>query len=97
MAMKLVDKTMFLSNINQFEMQRCVARKILDRMLRLATPNMGTHPRVQIVASTLIKHWAQTCGTDERLAEFADVARFRFPVIKKVQCVNPKVVLSLRR
>jgi hypothetical protein len=87
-AMKLLNRIMILPNVNTMQIQRCVAKRVLDTMLRLATPNMGIHPLVQSVASTLIKHWALTCGTDECLSEFADVARCPASILRYVQCAN---------
>ena len=72
MAMKLLDKIM---QQDDAELRQYVAKKVLNRMLRLATPNMGTHPRVQSVSAALIKHWGLTYGSDEQLADFADFAR----------------------
>ena len=71
-ALKLLAEIM---HSNGIELHLYVAKKVLNRVLRLATPNMGTHPHVQTVAATLVKHWGVTLGTDARLSDFADAAR----------------------
>ena len=71
-ALKLLAEIM---HSNGIELHLYVAKKVLNRVLRLATPNMGIHPHVQTVAATLIKHWGSTLGTDARLPDFADAAR----------------------
>ena len=71
-ALKLMGEIVHLHGL---ELHLYVAKKVLDRVLKLARPSMGTHPHVQTVAATLIKHWGSSLGTDARLSDFADAAR----------------------
>lgn len=68
----------FLAELMQrsgYEMHRLVLKNILPVMMKVAVPRSGVHPRVQTVASSVIKAWGIAYGTDHRLIDFADAAR----------------------
>jgi hypothetical protein len=52
------------------DFQLLVAKKVLQRVLKLATPNKGTHPRVQRKAASLIMEWESSGASDNRLVDF---------------------------
>ena len=56
---------------NDFEFIQFSMVKVLGRVLKLAIPNKGTHPRIQRKASDAIRVWGATYGSDERLDQFA--------------------------
>ena len=57
-----------------FEFQEQVATRVLERVLKLAMPQKGTHPTLQRKAATLIKGWAESFGSDPHLAAFSKAA-----------------------
>ena len=72
MAMILLAELMQCSG---YDLHRQVQQAVLHEMMKLAVPCKGTHPRVQMVASTVIKGWGVAYGKDPRLVDFADAAR----------------------
>ncbi len=69
LALDLLNQCMQL-NGDQLEFQLCVIEKVLKRILKLALPNKGNHPRVQQKVAHLIKYWSSAYSNDTRLNEF---------------------------
>jgi hypothetical protein len=72
MAMILLAELMQQSG---YDLHRQVMQTLLHRLMELAIRSEGVHPRIQLVALTLIRGWGVSYGTDPRLFEFADAAR----------------------
>ena len=66
-ALDLLDKCM---KGHGFQFQVLVVKKVLKRVLKIAVPNKGNHPRTQKKAASLIFEWASEYGSDQRLADF---------------------------
>jgi hypothetical protein len=67
LALDLLNQCM---QYNGIQFQLCVMEKVLKRILKLALPNKGNHPRVQQKAAHLIKYWSSAYSNDARLNEF---------------------------
>jgi hypothetical protein len=67
LALDLLNQCM---QYNGIQFQLCVIEKVLKRILKMALPNKGNHPRVQQKAAHLIKHWSSAYSNDTRLNEF---------------------------
>mmetsp|Transcript_54318 Transcript_54318/g.129098 ORF Transcript_54318/g.129098 Transcript_54318/m.129098 type:complete len:757 (-) Transcript_54318:201-2471(-) len=70
-ALDLLDQLM---QSHGFQLQLHVIKKVLPRVLKMATPMKGNPPSIQAKSAVLIRSWASTYGSDVRLKEYADSA-----------------------
>ena len=68
LALDLLDQCMRCYGI---EFHLSVQEKVLQRILKIAIPNRGVHPRVQKKAAHLIKYWSNAYISDASLKDFA--------------------------
>ena len=67
LALDLLDQCM---RCNGIDFHSCVMEKVLPRILKMALPHNGIHPRVQQKAAHLIKYWSSSCNYDSHLQGF---------------------------
>jgi hypothetical protein len=67
LALDLLNQCM---QYNGIHFQLCVMEKVLNRILKLALPHKGNHPRIQQKAFHLIKKWSSAYSNDPCLNEF---------------------------
>ena len=77
--------------INGASFRSAVSKLVLGRVLKLAMPHMGTHPRIQITAAAAVYAWSATYSHEQFLAAF------RLAADKLMIAEPPTSVIAARR